>query len=91
MLHWLFLGAIIQNGAFFVAVPLVECRGNKKPPLIEMWVSAHYRYGGRGDELPPLLHRPGIPAALALLEGIAEVLGPNIKDLDEVQLLYIYV
>lgn len=51
-----------QNGAFFVAVPLVECRGEKRPPLIEM---------------------PGIPAALALLEGIAEILGPNIRDLDE--------
>ena len=29
-------------------------------------------------------HRPGIPTALALLEGIAEVLGPNIRDLNEV-------
>ena len=28
--------------------------------------------------------RPGVPAALALLEGIAELVGPNIKDLTEV-------
>jgi hypothetical protein len=27
---------------------------------------------------------PGIPAAVALLEGIAEVVGPNVKDLNEV-------
>lgn len=28
---------------------------------------------------------PGIPAALALLEGIAEVIGPNVRDLNEVR------
>jgi AP-5 complex subunit mu-1 len=53
---------IEQNGVFFVAVPLVECRGDRRPPLMEI---------------------PGIPAAVALLEGIAEVVGPNVKDLNE--------
>ena len=35
--------------------------------------------------------RPSVPAALALLDGMAEVLGPNVKDLDEVYTCSLHV
>ena len=31
--HWI---VPLQNGAFFVAAPLLECSGDQRPPLIEM-------------------------------------------------------
>jgi AP-5 complex subunit mu-1 len=59
-----------QNGAFFVAAPLVECSSDQRPALIEI---------------------PSIPVSLALLEGIAEIVGPNIMELDETSARFLEV
>ena len=35
-------------------------------------------------------YRQSIPIALALLEGVAEVVGPNVRDLNEVHIIHVH-